>query len=46
MPDGESDLDEVNVRDFDDVSDSDSVNYRQALATQNRDIIVLTNENK
>ena len=46
MPDGQSDLDEINVRDFDDCSDSDSVNYRRALATQNRDIIVLTNENK
>ena len=46
MPDGQPDLDEINVRDFDDVSDSDSVNYRRALAIQNRDIIVLTNENK
>ena len=41
MSDGQPDLDEVNVRDFDDASDSDSVNYRRALAQQNTEIITL-----
>ena len=41
MPDEQQDLEEVNVRDFDDASDSDSVNYRRALAQQNQEIITL-----
>ena len=41
MANGQPDLEEVNVRDFDDASDSDSVNYRRALAQQNREIITL-----
>ena len=32
MPDGQSDAEEVDVRDYESCSDSDSVNYRRALA--------------
>ena len=41
MLDEQQDLDEVNVKNFDDASDSDSVNYRRALAQQNKEIVTL-----
>ena len=46
MPDDQSEAEEVDVRDYESCSDSDSINYRRALAQQNKEIVVLTNRNQ
>ena len=40
MPDVQSEIEEF-LGDFDDASDSDSINYREALAKQKKEIISL-----